>query len=85
MTLKAALFRAGNDFRLQLRADVDEVVAVARDADDQIALFLGLGLGLAKHISRHDVALEVMSAEANSFGPSFGSSRSCCPIWSSSR
>ena len=42
------LFGAGDDFVVQLGAEVDEVVAVARHADDQVAAPPWMFLGLAR-------------------------------------
>jgi len=47
-TLQGVLFGAGDDFVLEVAAEVDEVVAVAGDADDQVAVLLGVLLGLAE-------------------------------------
>ncbi len=47
MSSEGLLFGAGDDFFLQVFAQVHEVVAVAGDADDQVAVLFGMLLGLA--------------------------------------
>ena len=44
-----------DDLFLQLPAAVDEIVAVAGDADDKVAVLLRVHLGIAEGIGRDDV------------------------------
>ena len=50
-TSQGILFGAGDDLVLEVAAEVDEVVAVAGDADDQVAVLLGVLLGLAEGLA----------------------------------
>ena len=42
-SLKRLLFGAVDDFLLEFGGEVDEVVGVAGDADDEVAVFFGVG------------------------------------------
>jgi len=42
------LLGAGDDLVLEVLAEIDEIVAVAGDANDQVLVLLGFGLGLAQ-------------------------------------
>ena len=55
---------ARDDFFLQGVTEVAEVIAVAGDAHDQVAVFLGAGLGLAQGFGVHDIELDVVSVQA---------------------
>ena len=52
------MLRAGDDLVLELARDVAEVVAVAGDADDQVAVLLRVRLRLAERIGGALRALE---------------------------
>lgn len=57
------VFCAGDDFVLQGFAEVAEVVAVAGDTDDEVAVLLRVGLGFAQCLGADDVELDVVAVE----------------------
>jgi len=60
---KSLVLGALDDFVLELGPAVDEIVAVAGDADDQVAVFLGMLLRLPERVRGHDVELDVVPVE----------------------
>src|SRR4030042_5569082 len=52
-----------DDLILERRADVDEIIAVARDANDEVPEELGLLLSPAQRLGRNHVELDVMPAQ----------------------
>ena len=54
--------RAGDDLVLELCAEIAEVVAMAGDAHDQVAVSLGVGLRLAQCAGIDDVELDMVAA-----------------------
>jgi hypothetical protein len=61
--LKRLLFGAGDDFVLQVPADIDKVIAVTGHPDDKVSMVLGIFLGFTKRLSSNDVELDVMTVE----------------------
>src|SRR5208282_2941665 len=57
------LFGTGDDFVLKGLGQVAEVIAVARNPDDQIAMLLRMQLCFTKSGRVHNVELDVMAAE----------------------
>jgi hypothetical protein len=55
------VFGAGDDFFLEFGGEIAEVIAVAGDADDEIAVFGGVRLGLAEVARRDHVELDVVA------------------------
>jgi len=55
---------AGNDFVLQVFAQVVEVVAVACHPNNQVAVFFGVLLGIAQGVGRYHVELYVVAIES---------------------
>ena len=47
-----------------VEVEVDEVVAVAGHADEEVAVFVGAGLGVAQGFGVHDVELDVVPVQA---------------------
>ncbi len=61
--LKRLLFCAGNDFVLEVPADIDKVIAETCDPDDKVAMFFGISLGLAQSFGSNNVELDMMALE----------------------
>ena len=53
----------GDDFLLEFRREVAEVIAVAGHAHDQIPVLFRAGLSLAQRVRPHDVELEVVAVQ----------------------
>ncbi len=55
------LLGAPDDFVLQRFAKVVEIIAVAGNTDDEVAVFFRMLLRIAKRIGRHNVELDMMT------------------------
>ena len=60
---KPLVFRSCNDLILQSLAEVAEVVAVAGDAHDEIAVLLRMSLCFAERCGVHHVELNMMAPQ----------------------
>ena len=59
--LKRLVLGARDDFLLQRRGQIAEVIAIARHAHDQIAMLFGMFLGFAQGFGADDVELDVVA------------------------
>ncbi len=55
------LLSASDNLVLEVFSEVDEVVAVAGDADDQVLIFLRPGPGFVQGLGVHDIELDVVA------------------------
>jgi len=60
---KSLLLSASDDFVLQRFGQIAEVVTIAGDPHDEVAIFLRIGLGGSQGIRRNDVELNVVTVQ----------------------
>ena len=57
------MFCSGNDFVLQRLAEIGEIVAVSRNANDEVTILLGVLLRVQQGVCADHIELDVMSTE----------------------
>ena len=63
--LERAVFGPGDDLVLEGSGQIAEVVTVAGDPHDQIAMLFGMRLGVAQSLGRDDIELQVVPSEGS--------------------